>query len=32
MACIVVILLMAAHLVTIFAGHPVTGPQGGRPY
>ena len=32
MACIVVILLMAAHLITIFAGRPVTGPQGGAPY
>lgn len=29
MACIVVILLMAAHLITIFAGRPVTGPQRG---
>ena len=29
MACIVVILLMAAHLITIFAGRPVTGPQQG---
>lgn len=29
MACIVVILLMAAHLVTIFTGHPVTGQQQG---
>ena len=29
MACIVVILLMAAHLVTIFAGKPVTGQQPG---
>jgi len=29
MACIVVILLMAAHLVTIFTGHPVTGQQPG---
>jgi hypothetical protein len=27
MVCIVVILLMAAHLVTIFAGKPVTGQQ-----
>ena len=27
MACIVVILLMAAHLVTIFTGRPVTGQQ-----
>ena len=27
MACIVVILLMAAHLVTIFTGKPVTGQQ-----
>ena len=32
MACIVVILLMAAHLVTIFAGHPLTGQQGGRAF
>jgi len=32
MACIVVILLMAAHLITIFAGRPVTGQTGGRPY
>jgi hypothetical protein len=29
MACIVVILLMAAHLVTIFTGRPVTGQQPG---
>ena len=29
MACIVVILLMAAHLITIFAGHPLTGQAGG---
>jgi hypothetical protein len=27
MGCIVVILLMAAHLITIFAGHPLTGQQ-----
>ncbi len=27
MACIVVILLMVAHLITIFAGHPLTGQQ-----
>jgi hypothetical protein len=27
MACIVVILLMAAHLMTLYAGHPVTGQQ-----
>ncbi len=33
MVCIVVILLMAAHLVTLFAGRPVTGQQpGGRPF
>ena len=32
MACIVVMLLMAAHLITIFAGRPVTGQIGGRPY
>jgi hypothetical protein len=32
MACIVVMLLMAAHLVTIFAGRPITGQTGGRPY
>ncbi len=33
MVCIVVILLMAAHLVTIFAGHPITGQQpGGRAF
>lgn len=32
MACIVVILLMAAHLITIFAGRPVTGQTGGSPY
>jgi hypothetical protein len=32
MACIVVILLMAAHLITLFAGHPLTGQTGGRPY
>jgi len=32
MACIVVILLMAAHLVTLIAGHPLTGQTGGRPY
>jgi hypothetical protein len=31
MAAIVVVLLMAAHLVTLFAGHPVTG-QGARPF
>jgi len=30
MICIVVLLLMVAHLVTIFAGAPVTGQQGGR--
>jgi len=29
MACIVVILLMAAHLLTIFTGRPVTGQQPG---
>lgn len=31
-ASIVVVLLMAAHLVTLFAGHPVTGQAGGYPY
>jgi hypothetical protein len=31
MAAIIVVLLMAAHLVTLFAGHPVTG-QGTRPF
>lgn len=31
MAAIIVVLLMAAHLVTIFAGRPVTG-QGVRPF
>lgn len=30
MAAIVVLLLMAAHLVTLWAGHPVTGQAGGR--
>lgn len=29
---ILVVLLMAAHLVTLFAGHPVTGQAGGRPF
>ena len=29
MACIVVILLMVAHLITIFAGRPLTGQQQG---
>ena len=29
MVCIVVILVMAAHLVTLFAGRPVTGQSGG---
>jgi amino acid transporter len=33
MVCIVVILVMAAHLITIFSGRPVTGQQpGGRPF
>jgi hypothetical protein len=32
MVCIVVILLMAAHLVSIFTGRPFTGQQGGSPY
>jgi hypothetical protein len=27
MACIIVILLMIAHLITIFAGHPLVAPQ-----
>lgn len=31
MAAIVVVLLMAAHLMTLFAGRPVTG-QGARPF
>jgi hypothetical protein len=31
-ASILVVLLMAAHLVTLFAGRPVTGPSGGYPY
>lgn len=31
MAAIIVVLLMAAHLVTLFAGHPVTG-QTARPF
>ena len=30
MAAIVVLLLMAAHLVTLWAGHPLTGQAGGR--
>ena len=30
MAAIVVVLLMAAHLVTLWAGHPLTGQAGGR--
>jgi hypothetical protein len=29
MACIVLLLLMAAHLVTLWAGHPLTGQQPG---
>jgi hypothetical protein len=32
MAAIVVLLVMAAHLVTLFAGRPVTGQGGGRPF
>ena len=33
MACIVVLLLMAAHLLTLWTGHPLTGQQpGGRPF
>lgn len=32
MACIVVILVMAAHMLTLYAGHPVTGRGGGRPF
>ena len=32
MACIVVILVVAAHMLTLYAGHPVTGQGGGRPY
>jgi len=33
MACIVVLLLMVAHLVTLWAGAPLTGGQGGaRPF
>jgi ABC-type xylose transport system permease subunit len=30
MACIVVILVITAHMLTLYAGHPVTGQ--GRPY
>jgi hypothetical protein len=31
--CIVALLLMAAHLVTLWTGHPMTGQQpGGRPF
>jgi hypothetical protein len=32
MAAIVVVLLMAAHLATLWAGHPVTGQGGGRAF
>ena len=32
MASIIVVLLMAAHLMTLFAGRPVTGQSGGYPY
>ena len=32
MAAIVVVLLMAAHLVTLWAGRPVTGQGGGRAF
>jgi hypothetical protein len=32
MACIVVMLLMAAHLITLITGHPLTGQTGGRPF
>jgi len=30
MACIVVMLVMAAHMLTLYAGHPVTGQARGR--
>ncbi len=30
MACIVVILVLSAHMLTLYAGHPVTGQGGGR--
>jgi hypothetical protein len=33
MACIVLLLIMAAHLLTLWTGHPVTGQQpGGSPF
>jgi len=32
MACIVLLLLMAAHLVTLWIGRPVTGQPGGSPF
>ena len=33
MACIVALLIMAAHLVTLWSGQPLTGQQpGGRPF
>lgn len=32
MACIVVMLVMAAHMLTLYAGHPVTGQARGRSF
>jgi len=32
LVCVIVILLMAAHLLTLFTGSPVTGQAGGRPF